>query len=101
MESKRRKTPNVYTAEFKAGAVRLVIEEHRVAEQVCRELGIASSTLSKWLHQARMKAEPGSKEALTLEEKQELHRLRKEVRQLQMERDILKKATSFFAKESR
>ena len=96
-----RKKSKPYSSECKEGAVRLVLEEGRVAEQVCRELGVASSTLSEWLKQARIAKEPSSKEALTTEEKQELYRLRKEVRQLQMEKEILKKATAFFVRESR
>ena len=103
METKVRKKTTPYSAEFKAGAIQLVMEEGRVAEQVSRELGIASSTLSEWLKQARRRTEQGSGSvgALSLEEKQELLRLRKENRILQMEKEILKKATAFFAKESR
>ena len=55
METKTKRKKGPYPTEFKEGAVRLVLEEGRVADQVCRELGIASSTLSEWLKQARAK----------------------------------------------
>lgn len=101
MEPTPRKKSIPYSPEFRQGAVRLVLEEGRVAEHVSRELGIAHSTLSEWLKRAREEAKGTASGALNAEEKQELLRLRKQVRQLEMEKEILKKATAFFARESR
>ena len=100
MESIHKKKGNTYSAEFKAGAVSLVLEEGQVQEQVSRNLGIASSTLSKWLKDAREGKSNQPQSELTPHEQRELAQLRKEVRTLRMEREILKKAAAFFAKES-
>lgn len=89
-----------HTDEFKAGAVRLILKEKRPAAQVARDLDVAVSLLHLWVRQARIDAGEGPEGALTTEEKAELSKLRKEVRELRIERDILKKAATFFAKES-
>ena len=68
---------------------------------VARELGINQQTLSRWLKQADIDQGRGPEGALTTVEREELLRLRRETKRLQEERDILKKATAFFAKESR
>jgi transposase len=86
-----------YSAEFKQEAVRLVKEEHLSQAKVARDLNISESALSEWMKQA---AQPASA-SLDATEKAELARLRREVKTLQMERDILKKATAFFARECR
>jgi transposase len=96
MERKRR----TFSAEFKAEAVRLVREEGRTVASVAESLGIWHTSLSKWVEQAEVDAGQGSAGALTSAEKEELTQLRRENRQLKMERDILKKATAFFAKEN-
>jgi transposase len=85
-----------FSAQFKADAVKLVVEQRLAAAQVSKDLGIGISTLEKWLSQAR-KSKP---KATTETEQEELKRLRKEVHYLKMERDILKKATAYFAKTS-
>jgi transposase len=90
-----------YTAEFRAEAVRLVREAKRPVASVARELGIGQQTLSGWLKQAAIDEGGGPTGALTTTEREELQRLRRETKRLQEERDILKKATAFFAKESR
>jgi transposase len=89
-----------FTDEFKTGAVRLVLDEGKTIAQVARDLDVAQSVIGNWVKQARADRSKG-KTGLTTEERAELARLRKEVRELRMERDILKKATAFFAKESR
>jgi transposase len=86
-----------YTAEFKAEAVRLVEEDKLSAVQVGRDLGVDHSLVSRWVAAARGRRTPG---ALTSEERAELVRLRKENAILQKEREILKKAAAFFAKET-
>ena len=87
-----------YTAEFKEQAVRLAREGDKPAAQVAKELGIPGKTLYAWLQRTKKQEEAG--ERLTFSEQEELRRLRRENERLKMERDILKKATAFFAKES-
>jgi transposase len=67
---------------------------------VARELDLTETALRDWVRQAEVDAGRGRPGALTTEEREELTRLRREVRTLRMERDILKKATAFFAKEN-
>lgn len=97
-ESKRERRS--FTDEFKAGAVRLVLEEGKTVAQVARDLDLTESAFAKWVKQARADRTKG-KTGLTTVEREELARLRKENRELRMERDLLKKATAFFAKESK
>ena len=87
---------NRYSAEFKAEAVRLVRGATEPLSKVAQDLGIVPETLRLWVHAAR----PAAEVPLTDSERGELKRLRREVRELRMERDILKKATAFFAKQS-
>jgi transposase len=91
---KRRK----YTAEQKADAVRLVRQVGNLA-QVARDLDLTESSLRLWITQAEIDAGQGPEGALTTEERQELQRLRRDNRTLELERDFLKKAAAFFAKE--
>jgi transposase len=88
-----------FTDEFKAGAVRLVLDEGRSVTRVGRDLDVAQSVVGNWVKQARA-ARSNGKTGLTSEERAELAKLRRENRELRMERDILKKAAAFFAKES-
>jgi transposase len=89
-----------FTDEFKAGAVRLVIDEGKSVGQAARELDLTESALRMWVERARADRGTGKPGALTTAEREELARLRKENRTLRMERDILKKAAAFFAKEN-
>jgi transposase len=88
-----------FTEEFKAGAVRLVLDEGKTVSQVGRDLDVAQSVIGNWVKQARADRSEG-KTGLTTEERAELARLRREVKDLRLQRDILKKAAAFFAKES-
>ncbi len=88
-----------YTEEFKAGALRLVAEG-RPPATVAHDLGVHPASVYNWVRQAAVDAGGGSAAALTTDEKAELSALRKEVRVLKVERDILKKAAAFFAKEN-
>ncbi len=90
-----------FTVEFKAEAVRLVRDGKRTVASVARELGVGQPTLGGWVKQADVDEGRGEEGALTTAEREELQRLRRENRRLQEERDILKKATAFFAKENR
>jgi transposase len=87
-----------YTPEFKAEAVRLVREQGLSRGQVARDLGVPASVVSRWVAAAEAAEVPG---ALSSEEREELKRLRRENKILRTEREILKKAAAFFAKESR
>jgi len=86
-----------FSEEFKAGAVRLVLDEDKTVGAAARELDLTPSALRIWVARARADRTKG-KTGLTSEERSELVRLRKETRELRMERDILKKAAAFFAK---
>jgi transposase len=96
---KGRRARRSFTAEFKAGAVRLVLDEGKSVAQVARDLDLTATALGQWVSQARADRSKG-KTGLTTEERAELARLRKENRELRMEREILKKAAAFFAKEN-
>ena len=78
----------------------MVLDEEKTVGAVARELDLTPSSLAKWVSQARADRSQG-KTGLTTAEREELARLRKENRILQEERDILKKATAFFAKQNR
>lgn len=91
-------TRRSYTDEFKADAVRLVEQEGYGLGEAARRLGVNRSCLARWRREG-YGASNNSPAAVKTDE-QELRRLREEVRQLRIERDILKKATAFFAKES-
>lgn len=86
-----------YTPEFKAEAVKLVLEKGLSQAEAARDLGVAESVLGRWVQVAREADGPG---ALSAQERDELARLRREVSVLRKERDILKKAAAFFAKET-
>ena len=96
-ESRRAKRQ--FTDEFKAGAVRLVLDEGKTIARVARDLGLTASVLRTWVVRARADRD-GGKSGLTSEERAEMAQLRKDLREARTERDILKRATAFFAKES-
>ncbi len=90
-----------YSKQFKIDAVKLVTEQGFNVSEAARNLGIHHSSLRRWKRQLESdgnQAFPGKGNLSA--EKQELDRLRKENKRLRMEREILKKATAFFAKES-
>ena len=97
---KQKRTRRTFTDEFRAGAVSLVLEKGKTMAQVARDLDLTQSTLGRWVEQARADAGKSTRGTLTTEEKEELARLRKENRELRMERELLKKWAAFFAKES-
>lgn len=88
-----------FTPEFKGDAVKLV-QAGRSVPDVARELDLTDTALREWVKRAEIDAGKGPPGALTTAERDELTRLRREVKRLQMERDILKAAATFFAKES-
>lgn len=87
-----------YPPEFRREAVQLAQTSERSIAQVARDLGISNQTLHTWIKQADVDA--GKREGLSTEEREELRRLRRENRTLLQEREILKKAAAFFARES-
>lgn len=95
---KPRRAQRTFTPEFKAEAVRLVVEEGKTASQVARDLDLTHSVLCGWIRQSKADVGKGPPGALTTAERERLRQLEKENRVLRMERDILSKATAFFAK---
>lgn len=89
-----------FTKEFKVEAARLCRVGDRSILQVAKDLDLSENALRQWVKQAAIDEGNGPPEALTSDERSELTRLRRENRTLQMEREILKKAAAFFAKES-
>jgi transposase len=101
VEGKRadRRRRRSFTASFKAEVVALVRQGDRTIPAICREMDLAETAVRRWVGQAAVDA--GEKDGLTTEEREELRRLRREVRVLRDERDILKRAATFFAMETR
>ena len=83
--------------DFKAQAVRLVLDDGKSIPSVARDLDLTESNLRVWVDRARADR-TGGKTGLTTAEREELARLRKENRELRTDRDILKKAAAFFVK---
>ncbi len=98
MEREPTRSRRSFTDEFKRDAVALVIAEGRKVIDVARSLGVGEGTLGNWVRQARV--DRGERAGVTTSEKTELAELRKENARLRMERDLLKRATAFWVKES-
>ena len=96
----KKKVKPEYTTEFKDRAVNMVISSDKNTAQIARDLGINGTTLYSWIDKAKSaKAEDGSANNEQLFK--EIKRLKKELAEVTEQRDILKKATAYFAKESR
>ena len=93
----------VYTPEFRAEAVKLVEAEGLSIDQAAKRLSVPKSSLSNWVRAARAGklAEVGKGQRLPSELELELARTRKELAEVKLERDLLKKCAAYFAKESR
>lgn len=98
MEQEPVRARRSFTDEFKRDAVALVIDEDRKIVDVARSLGVGEGTLGNWVRQSRV--DRGERAGLTTTEKAELAELRRENARLRMERDLLKRATAFWVKES-
>jgi len=89
-----------YSAEFKAEAVRLVIDTSRPVAQVARELGVVEQTLGNWVNEYR-REHAGDEPELSVPERARLRELERENREIRIENEFLKKAAAYFAKEHR
>jgi transposase-like protein len=90
-----------FTKEYKAEVVELIRQSGKTVGAVSRELDLTETAVREWVKQAEADESPEGAGALSSAEREELKRLRKQVKTLETEREILKKATAFFAKESR
>lgn len=96
----------VYTSEYRQQAVEMVTRDRMSVAEVSRKLSMSQKTLANWVKRAKggqlpaTTTEAGGVQRVVTEEQAELSRLRREVAELRMERDILKKATAYFATES-
>jgi transposase len=101
MQRKKRRGRRDFTPEFKAATVKLVREGEKGIVQICRDLDLTRSAVDRWVREAEIEEGRGPVGALKKAEHEELVRLRREIEVLREEREILKKATAFFAKERR
>ena len=92
------RTRRSFTPEFKAQTVELLRTSGKSVGEVCRDLDLTETAVRRWIAQVDIDA--GRRDGLTTAEREELSRLRRENRVLREERDILKKAAAFFAKET-
>ena len=97
MSKKKRRA---FTAEQKAEAVKIVRTSGKSVGQVAQEMGLTVSALRSWVKQDEINQNPAPRGPLTTDERAELVQLRKELRRVEMERDFLKKAAAFFARET-
>jgi len=97
MTSRKRRA---FSKEFKADAVRLVLEGGKTIGEVTQQFDLTKSALREWVKRAEANAGQAPPEALTTAERAELVDLRKRLKRAEMERDILKRATAFFAREN-
>jgi len=86
---------------YKAEVVALVRKGGKSIGAIAKDLDLTETAVREWVRQAAIDAGRGPSGALTTAEREELSRLRREIQTLRMEREILKKATAFFAKESK
>ena len=99
MERKRPRPRRSFTPEFKDEIVELCRQGERSIGQVAKDFDLGETAVRNWVHQAEI--DNGERAGLTTEERAELIQLRRENRRLQMDVDLLKRATAFFAKETR
>ena len=98
MEEQPARTRRTFSPEFKRDAVAMVLDDGYAIADVARRIDVGESTLGNWVRQER--TDRGERAGLTTSEKAELAELRRENARLRMERDLLKRATAFWVKES-
>ncbi len=98
MEEHRARTRRSFTDEFKRDAVAMVLDDGNKIVDVADRLGVGEGTLGNWVRQSRI--DRGERAGMTTTERAELAELRRENARLRMERDLLKRATAFWVKES-
>ncbi len=86
-----------YPKEFRRDAAALVIDQKRTVADVAKELGVVEQTLGNWVRQERI--DRGERQGLSTDEREELTALKREVKRLTMERDLLKRSVAFWVKE--
>jgi transposase len=99
MEQRKTRPRRSFTPEFKAEIVGLCQRGDRTIGQVSRDFDLTETAVRAWVQQADV--DGGARDGLTTEERQELTRLRRENRSLKEDVEVLKRATAFFAKETR
>jgi len=99
MAAKKTKKRRHFSPEYKAGVVRLVRTGGKTAGEAARDLELTETSVRAWVRQAEIDEGKGTAGALTTSEREEFAALRRENKTLRLEREILKKATAFFAKE--
>ena len=100
-EMTKKRTRRTHTAEYKAEVVRMVRAGGKTVSELCRELGVAESSVYAWVKQADIDDVESPVGALTTSERQELAQLRREVHELKKEREFLGKAAAFFASQKK
>lgn len=100
MDEQAKRTRPTYSDEFKRDAVRLVVEEGYSFKAACTAVGVCDATLRDWHRKLAPPPEPCGEDATFDEMKAEIAQLRKQLKRTELEREILKKATAYFAKES-
>jgi transposase len=96
-----RRKRRAFTAAYKAEVVDLIRASGKSIGAVAKDLGLTETAVRAWTRQAKVDGGGGPTGALTTAEREELTQLRRRVKTLEMEREVLKKATAFFAKESK
>ena len=94
-----KKSRNQYSEEYKSGAVRLVNDSGKPVAQIARELGVNANVLHRWAREEREAKAAGKRRSGVKAEQEELMHLRRELARVTQERDFLKRAAAFFAKE--
>lgn len=100
MSDEKKRVRRTFTEEFKRDAVNLVVVEGYSFKAAAEAVGVSSRSLREWHEKFAPKPEPCGEDASMQELRDEVRRLRKELKRTEMEREVLKKATAYFAKES-
>lgn len=100
MVTKKKRKRRHFTPEYRAEVVRVVRTSGKTPGQVARDLDLTETSVRAWVRQAEIDEGKGAPGALTTAEREEFAALKREVKTLRLEREVLKKAAAFFAKET-